>query len=120
MESNALITILQNATDGILNIDFMGKIDSVNPAVCDIFGYQPNEMIRKNFAMLLANSEKERCEDYNKTYRPQGEINLTGIRFEMKGKKKDGSLFPLSVGLTEMECCGRTFYTCFIHDLTTK
>ena len=120
MESNALITILKNATDGIMNIDFMGKIESVNPAICELFGYAPEELIRKNLTMLLPCSEKNQCEDYNRVYRPKGEINLTGIRFEMNGLKKDGSVFPFRIGLSEVECCGRTGYTCFIHDLSER
>jgi len=120
MESTALITILKNATDGILNIDYMGKIESVNPSACNLFGYAPEEMIRKNFAMLLANSDQLEGINYNDTYLPAGEVNLSGIRFEMIGKKKGGSIFPFRIGLSEVECCGRTGYTCFIHDLTLK
>ena len=40
-----LRAILETAVDGIITIEPCGRIESANPAACEIFGYTPDEMI---------------------------------------------------------------------------
>ena len=52
-------TIFENLTDEVIYLDKYGKILDVNVKVKDIFGYNPKEVIGKNFARLSSVSLKD-------------------------------------------------------------
>jgi two-component system sensor kinase FixL len=121
MENAALlVAIIQNAIDGIITIDERGLIESINPAGCKLFDYMPEEVIGKNISMLMPPPDKEQHDDYLRRYQRTGQPHIIGIGREVTGLKKDGSLFPFRLGISEVQYSGRKIYTGFIHDLSRE
>ena len=51
MDNAALLyALVQNALDGIITIDDIGTIETINPAGCILFGYQQEEVIGENIS----------------------------------------------------------------------
>lgn len=121
MESAALLkAIIENAIDGIITIDDRGKIESINPSACRLFQYEPEEVIGKNINCLMPPPDKELHDEYIERYQRTGKAHIIGIGREVKGLKKDGSVFPFRLGVSEVQYSGRKIYTGFIHDLTRE
>jgi PAS domain S-box-containing protein len=121
MESAALLkSIIENAIDGILTIDEHGKIESINPAACTLFDYLPGEVIGNNVAMLMPPPDRNQHDEYLHRYQRTGNPHIIGIGREVIGLRKDGSLFPFRLGVSDVEFSGRRIYAGFIHDLSRQ
>lgn len=121
MENAALLyAIIANAIDGIITIDERGKIETINPSACKLFNYLPAEAIGNNISMLMPQPDKVQHDEYLESYQRTGKAHMIGIGREVLGLKKDGTIFPFRLGLSEVQYSGRKIYTGFIHDLTRE
>lgn len=121
MENAALLNaIIDNAIDGIITIDDRGRVESINPSACKLFGYEPHEVIGNNIAMLMPPPDRQQHDDYINRYQRTGHAHIIGIGREVQGLRKDGSRFPFRLGVSEVKYSGRKIYTGFIHDLSRE
>ncbi|HVV56669.1 MAG TPA: PAS domain-containing sensor histidine kinase [Mucilaginibacter sp.] len=121
MEDTALLkAIIENAIDGIITIDERGIVESINPSACRLFQYSPEEVIGHNISMLMPSPDRENHDGYIARYQRTHEPHIIGIGREVRGLKKDGSMFPFRLGVSEVQYLGRKVYTGFIHDLSRE
>src|SRR5476651_1947758 len=119
MENAALLqAIIKNAIDGIITIDDRGKVESINPAACDLFQYSQEEVIGNNISMLMPPPDREQHDGYLHRYQQTGDPHIIGIGREVTGMKKNGARFPFRLAVSEVQFSGRKVYTGFIHDLS--
>ncbi|SDS71409.1 PAS domain S-box-containing protein [Mucilaginibacter mallensis] len=119
MENAALlVAIIKNAIDGIITIDDRGKIESINPAACNLFQYLPEEVIGKNVSFLMPPPDKQQHDEYLERYQRTGQAHIIGIGRDVIGLKKDGTQFPFRLGVSEVQFSGRKIYAGFIHDIS--
>jgi two-component system sensor kinase FixL len=121
MENAALLNaIIKNAIDGIITINERGIIETINPAACTLFQRTPDEVIGKNVSVLMPQPYKEQHDGYIHRYQQTHEPHIIGIGREVTGLKKDGSVFPFRLGVSEVQYSGRKIFTGFIHDLSRE
>jgi two-component system sensor kinase FixL len=121
MENAALLfAIVENAIDGIITIDEWGKVESINPSACKLFGYLPSEVIGQNVSILMPLPAKGDHDEYLNNYKRTEIARMIGVGREVEGLQKDGTVFPFRLGLSEVKYSGRRIYTGFIHDLTKE
>lgn len=121
MDKSALLTaIIDHAIDGIININSSGIIESINPSACQLFGYTPGEVIGENISILMPEPDHSQHDHYISRYQQTRKPHIIGKGREVKGKKKDGSLFPFRLAVSEVQYEGRVIYNGFIHDLTRE
>ncbi|ASU31946.1 sensor histidine kinase [Mucilaginibacter xinganensis] len=121
MENAALLNaIIKNAIDGIITISDRGIIESINPAGCNLFGYQPEEVIGENISILMPAPYKAEHDGYLDRYQRTGEAHIIGTGREVIGLKKNGDKFPFRLAVSEVQYSGRKIYTGFIHDLSRQ
>ena len=121
MENAALLkAIVENAIDGIITIDDRGRIEAINPSACRLFQYMPEEVIGRNINILMPEPYHSQHDGYIERYQHSGEPHIIGIGREVSGLKKDGSIFPFRLGVSEVQFLGRKVYTGFIHDLSRE
>ncbi len=109
--------ILDNAVDGIISINSVGIINSVNPRVRELFGYDDAELIGQNVKMLMPESE---FDSYLSDHMHIDEKKITGIDREVEGKRKDGSFFPMDLAVTEVKGLDERQFTGFIRDISER
>jgi len=68
----------------------------------------------------MASPDREHHDHYLNKYKETGEAHIIGKGRELKGLKKDGFLFPLKLGISEVKYAGRTIFAGFIHDLSQQ
>lgn len=115
-----LNAIIENAIDGIITIDEFGVIEHINPSALALFGYSRDEVTGKNVSMLMPPPDKERHDQYIKSYRDTGTRHIIGIGREVQGQRKDGSIFPFRLGVSEVKFSDRRIFTGFVHDLSRQ
>jgi len=121
MENAALLkAIIETAIDGIITIDERGKVETINPAACDLFQYSPAEVIGKNVSVLMPAPYRENHDGYLARYQRTHDPHIIGIGREVIGLRKDGSTFPFRLAVSEVQFLGRKVYAGFIHDLTRE
>ncbi|WP_316829658.1 PAS domain-containing sensor histidine kinase [Pedobacter aquatilis] len=118
--SKFLDAIIENAIDGIITIDDKGIIEHLNPAALTLFGYTKQELVGKNVSVLMPQPDKARHDGYIHNYDKTGEKHIIGIGREVHGQRKDGSVFPFRLGVSEVKFTDRKIYTGFIHDLSKE
>jgi PAS domain S-box-containing protein len=94
--------ILTSAADAIITIDYGGIIQSVNPAAERMFGYAAAEMVGQNVNLLMPSPHREAHDGYISRYLRTGEKHIIGINRETVGRRKDGSVFPVDLAVSEI------------------
>jgi PAS domain S-box-containing protein len=115
-----LKAIVSTAVDGIVTINERGIIEEVNPAARRIFGYEPGEMLGQNVNMLMPSPFRQEHNRYMRTYRHTGAGKIIGIGRETVGIRKDGSVFPLDLSVSEVSLSGRRIFTGIIRDISSR
>src|SRR5688500_4495182 len=115
-----LRAILQTAVEGIITIDERGVIESINPAAEKIFGYARQEVIGKNIKMLMPSPYRENHDGYLANYRDTGQAKIIGIGREVVGQRKDGTLFPMDLSVSEVKFANRRLFTGFVRDISER
>jgi two-component system, LuxR family, sensor kinase FixL len=115
-----LQAIIETAVDGIIAINDRGVIESVNPATCKIFGYEVEEMLGQNVSMLMPQPHKNNHDGYIHNYTTSGERKIIGIGREVPGRKKDGTIFPFWLAVSEFKLGEKRMFTGVVHDMTEQ
>lgn len=112
--------IVTTAHDGILSIDERGIVTSFNPAASGIFGYDAGDVIGENVSMLMSGADHNDHDAYVRNYLETGQKKIIGIGREVRGRRKDGSLFPLDLSISEMSISGRRAFTGIVRDISER
>ena len=115
-----LRAILETAVEGIITIDERGIVESMNPAAEKIFGYSAAEVIGRNVSMLMPSPDRERHDGYIQNYVRTGQAKIIGIGREVVGQRKDGTVFPMDLAVSEVKLANRRLFTGFVRDITER
>jgi PAS domain S-box-containing protein len=113
-----LQSIIDTAIDGIITISDRGIVESINPAAARLFGYSQQEVIGNNINMLMPSPDHEKHDTYISRYKDTREAKIIGIGREVKGRRKDGSIFPFRLAVSEVSLQEHRIFTGIIHDLS--
>ncbi len=116
----SLQTILDTVVDGIIVINERGLIELFNPAAEKLFGYSRAEVLGKPVAILIPEPIASRHQSYVERYLETGEANIIGIGREVQGQRKDGSVFPIELAVSETFSNGKRTFTGLVHDITER
>ncbi len=95
-------SIIDNIVVGLLTTDEHGIIESFNPAAEKLFGYSADETLGNNVSMLMPSPHSEQHDSYLDDHLNHSDNNIFGRACEVTGKRKDGTVFPHLISLSEM------------------
>ncbi|MBN4077977.1 PAS domain S-box protein [Nitrospina gracilis] len=110
--------ILETAIDPIISIDEKGIILLCNPAAENEFGYSTVEMMGKNIKMLMPSPYKEEHDTYLSNYMKTGKAQIIGMIRELQGERKDGSVFPMELSVSEVLDDEQRSFTGVVRNIT--
>ncbi|MBF0381930.1 MAG: response regulator [Magnetococcales bacterium] len=112
--------ILENALDAIITIEQDGGILEFNPAAEELFGYSAAEAVEKKLSEMINQYEllDANIEDLAFQAKQKQSTPLIKHRIKLPGKRADGNVVNLEIGLTAILQKGQLTYTCFIKDIT--
>ncbi|MBZ0106543.1 MAG: PAS domain S-box protein [Sulfuricella denitrificans] len=109
--------IVDNSADGIVVIDELGVVESINYSAARIFGYPSFEVIGRNVNMLMPDPYRGMHDEGIRNYLRTGEAKVIGRGArEVQGQRKDGSVFPMELSLGEMMQDGKRLFIASIRD----
>ena len=115
-----LRAVVDTAIDAIIVIDERGVMERVNQAAERIFGYGAEEMVGRNVRMLMPSPDREQHDGYLSRYLQGGAPRIIGIGREVVAQRKDGSLFPIDLAVSEMHVRGHRMFTGIVRDITER
>lgn len=115
-----LQAILDNVVDGIITINEQGVIQSYNQSAETIFGYTSKEVIGNNINMLMPEPYQSAHDGYLENYRATGVARIIGIGREVEGQRKDGSIFPLDLAISQSTHQGQPIFIGLVRDITER
>ncbi|MGP0043048.1 MAG: PAS domain S-box protein [Rhodomicrobium sp.] len=115
-----LKAVLDGAADGIITIDGQGIVKSINPAATAIFGYGLEEVIGRSVNMLMPEHCHEAHDRYLGNSVKTGQTKAPGRLREVEGRRKDGSVFPMECGVSDVYYRGKHLFVGVVRDITGR
>ena len=115
-----LRAILDTVVDAIITIDEHGEIRMVNQATSRLLGFEREELIGRNISMLMPSPYREEHDEYLRRYMQTGEAQIIGKGREVTARKKDGTLFPIDLAVSELRLGSTRMFTGVIRDMTDR
>ena len=120
-EMRRIAAITDNIVDGVMTIDEHGVLQWWNPVIERIFGYARNELLGQNVSMLMPSPFREQHDDYLKRYLDSGSARIIGLgQRHVTGMRKDGTEFPMELGVSEMHLDGVRQFVGVLRDISAR
>lgn len=120
-ESEAkLRAILDTAADAIISIDDHGIVETYNRAAEKMFGYPQIDVVGRNISMLMPPHFAEHHDQWVQRYLKTGRAKIIGVGREVQGMRKDGSIFPMHLAVSEVPSGKRRTFVGIAHDITNR
>ena len=95
--------MVESAPNGMVMIDPEGKIVLVNTQMEKLFGYSRDELLGQSLELLVPERFRTRHRDFCTKFFANSEVCPMGTGRDLYGRRKDGSEFPVEIGLNPIE-----------------
>jgi len=112
--------VMDTVGDGIIAIDESGTVLSFNPAAERIFGFNADEVVGRGLSMLMPPPFNATHQNHVSTYMRTGVRRIIGAGREVRGMRRDGSIFPLDISVTEMRQGDMVTFIGVLRDITQR
>jgi len=112
--------VVEAAPNAMVMIDRAGKIVMVNTQAERVFGYTRTELVGQPVEMLLPERLVGQHPELRETFFADPRPRPMGAGRDLYGLKKDGSEFPVEIGLNPIETDEGTMVLSAIVDITTR
>lgn len=112
--------IFDTSVDAMITINVRGKIQSINRTACKMFGYKEKELVGKNVSILMSFPHNVNHNKYLREYARTGSNNVIGSRRVDKALRKDGSVFPVELAVTEVQLESGKIFAAIIKDISKR
>ena len=113
-------SIVDTATDAIITMDKGAKILTFNLAAEKMFGYKLEEVLGKNIKMLMPFNHSRLHDEYLRNYQKTGKSKIIGVGRELEGLHKNGNLFAIHLGISEVTTGDGFIYTGLVRDISEQ
>ena len=115
-----LVSLFENATEGIIITDSRGCIVMVNPSAERMFGYASGEIEGQRIEVLIPDRFRHHHHELREGFYHSPSNRSMGQNRDLYGQKKDGSDLPLEVSLSHYRFNDELFVIAFIVDITRR
>lgn len=112
--------VFSSASEGIIISDEKGNIISANPMAEEMFGYSSSGLEGISIEDLVPSKLKGKHGAHRKEYFTKPNPRPMGIGLDLKGQRRNGSVFPIEISLNYFEQDQNRFVAAFINDITER
>ena len=120
IDATHLISLFENATEGIVLTNGKGEIVLVNPAAQRMFGYNAEELIGSPIEILIPERYKPHHKNLRDGFYHNPQNRVMGHNRDLNARRKDGSDMPVEVSLSFYNRNNELFVIAFIVDITER
>ncbi|HEU5047198.1 MAG TPA: PAS domain S-box protein [Rickettsiales bacterium] len=115
-----LQSVFDTVLDGLIIINSRGLIQGFNASAERIFGYKAEEVMGQNVKILMPEPYHTEHDSYISNYLRTGTAKIIGIGREVTAKRKDGTIFPMELGINMFQAGGEKAFVGMIRDITAR
>ncbi len=112
--------IVDNVADALITINTRGLVQTYNPAAEKIFGYQSTEIIGGDVGVLMPARYRAKHSTYLQQAISSGPKKVFSFRREEEGRRKDGTVFPIRLAVSEVRMADSTLFIAIVRDITKE
>ncbi|WP_298134197.1 PAS domain S-box protein [Acidiferrobacter sp.] len=112
--------VLEHVEEGIVTIDHNGCLRSLNRDALRIFGYEEDELLGSHFTQLVPAAERPEYARLLASCVEQEAKRLAGYGLEVNGLKRDGTVFPMELGLSVMTVGAHHGFVAVTRDVSAR
>lgn len=112
--------IVEHMLDGVVSIDQKGSVITFNQAAEKIFGRYRMDVLGKKFSILFPPLNKAADDEYGLDYLSEGKSDGSGRVLELEGIHSNGQVFPIELGVVEIDETGGTRFIGIVTDITER
>ena len=112
--------LTETISEGIVIVNQQQFIVTINETLGQLFGYKKEELIGKPLETLIPQKYHHNHSSHVNTFLKNSEKRIMGQGRELFGIRKDGSLFPVEVGLKPFEDGTQQLVMAMVIDITLR
>src|SRR5213596_2901270 len=112
--------VLDAAPNAMIMVDSAGVINFANASATTVFGYSLSELIGCDIETLVPERFRDRHAGYRKGFLSQPSNRAMGAGRDLFGRRRDGSEFPVEVGLNPIHTGQGLFVLASVIDITAR
>src|SRR5947199_913737 len=112
--------VLDAAPNAMIMVDSAGVISFANAPAATVFGYPLSELIGCHVETLIPERFPARHAGYRKGFLSEPSSRAMGAGRDLFGRRKDGSEFPVEVGLNPIHTTEGLFVLASVIDITAR
>jgi len=118
--NDLLRAVIDTTVDAMIIVDRSGIVRIFNPAACALFGYSSDEVVGRNVSLLMPPGDREHHGEYMHRYATTGQRRIIGLDREVRGQRKDGTIFPMTLAVGEIRGREDFAFVGIIRDITMQ
>ena len=112
--------LIENAPDGILQVDSTGRIILSNRTAETLFRYTGDELLGRCVDDLVPEARRTHHAERRANFAKAGVARPMGLGLDLYARRKDGSEFPVEISLSPVKTEGGVHVTAVIRDVTER
>jgi diguanylate cyclase (GGDEF)-like protein/PAS domain S-box-containing protein len=113
--------IMDNVADGIITLDEDLRIETMNQAALELFGYGPTDALGQPFVTLIEERDWTRVAmALMACLRRNDDDRRRESRAEIQGKRRSSEIFAMAFGVSQMRLGDRRTAICVVQDITQR
>jgi PAS domain S-box-containing protein len=119
-KESTIRALLDSATQSVVAVNGDRKIVLVNGNTAKMFGYSREELLGQTLEVLVPESAQGRHVEHHRAYFANMQSRPMGIGLNLEGRRKDGTSFPVEIGLSAIRTAAGKLAVAFVSDVTQR
>ena len=113
-------TLLEAVPDAIVAVNHEGVILQINSQTEGLFGYTREELIGQRIEILVPDRQREAHRHHFSHFTDRPKTRRMGAGLDLKGRRRDGSEFPVEISLSPVSTDGGMVVLSAIRDVSDR
>ena len=112
--------MVESVPHGVVMVDGSGEIVFVNRQTERLFGYAREALLGQPIERIVPTRFRERHPEFRATYFADPQARAMGAGRDLFGRRKDGTEFPVEIGLNPIETDEGLFVLASVVDISAR